>query len=197
MWKSPTRRPHCWGNQSRGMCKSQLCSEKLCGSHATTFLVDSLCSATGFQTKDIFRFFLSVSFSLSVPSPLLLPVWSELNQNRLLLNVSPVALWLVSECKQPPYCCLFSTGLMMCSLDDSGSLSAVFPLVAISLLLYVWHVFIVLLSSLSCAQSSVDCSSLCFDPPFAGNWPNSLVLLSLAMMLIELKTWFSVIEEAT
>lgn len=71
MWKSPTRRPHCWGNQSRGMCKSQLCSEKLCGSHATTFLVDSLCSATGFQTKTFLD-----SFSLFL-SPCLFPLLSS------------------------------------------------------------------------------------------------------------------------
>lgn len=79
-------------------------------------------------------FFLPLS--LSVCPPLLLPpVWSELNQNRLLVNGSPVELWLVSECKQPPCCCcLFSTGLMMCSLDYSGSLSfCIFPPVTFSL----------------------------------------------------------------
>lgn len=105
-------------------------------------------------------FFLSLSFSLTqsvCPPPLLPPVWSELNQNRLLVNGSLVKLWLVSECKQPPCCCLFSTGLMLCSLDYSGSLclslSLYFlpslshfffvPLFSVPPHLHVWHIFIV------------------------------------------------------
>lgn len=76
-----------------------------------------------FLSFSSFSLFLYLSFSLPAPPPLLPPVWSELNQNRLLVNGSLVELWLVSECKQPPCCCLFSTGLMQCSLDYSGCFS--------------------------------------------------------------------------
>lgn len=93
-------------------------------------------------------FFFSFSLYASPPPSISLPpVWSELNQNRLLVNGSLVELWMVSECQQPPCCCLFSTGLMMCSLVYSGSLYvSVFPLFTISLplfaCLYVWYIFI-------------------------------------------------------